>query len=148
MNQSTDLLRQTNIDELLPAPRIDPQLPQPAIELPAREPFRLPFNTMEPFQSQHYLADVAANLTSPHLTTPTVVAGWLFFALPAFGYWLIALDAALGAGFSLGAWVTIGTLLEVALATVLCGLWPYLLLRGAVRRQRRADASRRAAQTP
>ncbi len=132
MNASNDLLKRTNVEDLIRTPVVDPALPQPAIEDTTREPFRLPYNTTDPFQSQHYTADMAAGLSNPQLKTPVVVAAWIFLAIPAIGYWLFHV----GQFFYSGHWRTVDTPGEIAatvaglvVLTAICGLWPYLLLR-------------------
>lgn len=132
MPTTNDLLRRTNVEQLIRPAAVDPDLPQPAIEDAKGEPFRLPYNTTDPFQSQHYAADMAAGLSSPQLKTPIVVAAWLFLAVPATGYWLFHV----GQFFRSGHWRTLDTFGEFAatagafvVLTAFCGLWPYLLLR-------------------
>lgn len=134
MHAAADFRRRTNIDELVAPAAIDPRLPQPAIGQPEREPFRLPFRTIDPFQAQHYFADMAAALASRRFDGPVVIAAWLFLAAPAFVAWLVTVETAIGIGRSLGAWGTIGALLELVLATAIAGFWPWLLRR----RSRRA----------
>lgn len=132
MTTPNDLLKHTNIDELVrPAP-IDPELPQPAIEGAKGEPFRLPYNTTDPLQSQHYAADMAAGLSNPQIKKPVIVAAWLFLAVPAIAYWLFHVFQF----FNTGHWRTIDTIAEFAgvagafvVLTAFCGLWPYVLLR-------------------
>jgi hypothetical protein len=138
MSTPNDFLKRTNVEELVRPPVVDPELPQPAIEDTTREPFRLPYNTTDPFQSQHYAADMAAGLSNPQLKTPIVVAAWIFLAIPAIAYWFFHIFQF----FNSGHWRSVDTPGELAatigalvVLTAFCGLWPYLLLRrGAAKR--------------
>ena len=125
-----ELRRRTNLDSLLGPRPVEslPDVPSGPIALEQSEPKR---STTDPLEINFYQVDIIEGLAKPQVGAPIRWFAWVFLAAPPMLVWPFAVYFIFeGAGEKVR---TFGDLLwilaEFGLATVICGFWPYILLR-------------------